>query len=301
MTPPPPAISVVIPTYDRPDRLAACLDGLALQRPSPAGFEIVIVDDGSPRPVQDVVDRYRSRLQVMVHRQANAGPARARNVGAERAGGDLLAFIDDDCVPAAGWLDGLAAAARTNPGALIGGTTRNALSSDRYAESSQLLGDHVCGHDRGGPRFFPSNNIAVPAPGFAAIGGFDPEFPHAAGEDRDFCDRWLTSGRTMIHAPKAIVLHHHAFTMRTFWRQHHNYGRGAYRFQRARTNRTGDGIRIEPPSFYTSMLTRPFRVAPTRRAMVLSGLIVVSQVANAAGYARERAEHARRHRGVSPA
>jgi GT2 family glycosyltransferase len=52
--------------------------------------------------------------------------------------------------------------------------------------------------------------------------------PYAAGEDREFCDRWLRHGYRMAYVPKATVYHAHELTFCTFWRQHFGYGRGAF-------------------------------------------------------------------------
>ena len=89
-------VSIVIPTYGRPDQLAACLDSLeALDYPRDR-FEVIVVDDGSPQPLPP----YGGALRVTLVRQAHAGPAAARNTGAAASRGRWLAFTDDDCRPA---------------------------------------------------------------------------------------------------------------------------------------------------------------------------------------------------------
>ena len=316
-----PAVSVVVPTYDRPDRLARCVESLRALDPPPGGFEVIIVDDGSPTPVAvdvgveavdvdveearsghkdesghgdgggDDVDgdhRDPSSPPVRLHRQPNAGPAAARNAGAALARGALLAFTDDDCTPDRRWLVALVQAAVAAPTALLGGTTVNAETGDAYAEASQLLVDHVTGHVAGQTPFFPSNNIAMAASGFAAIAGFDTSFPQAAGEDRDLCARWMASGRPLARAEAAVIQHHHAFTLLGFLRQHHAYGRGGHRHQQVHTVASGGRVRPEPPAFYTALLRAPQTHGERGlRGLRLSALLVLSQVANASGYARQ--------------
>jgi glycosyltransferase involved in cell wall biosynthesis len=87
-------VSVVIPTFGHARFLPACLDSVLAQTHRPA--EIVVVDDGSTDDTPAVLERYRG--QVAVLRQANRGVSAARNAGAARATGDVLAFLDADDV-----------------------------------------------------------------------------------------------------------------------------------------------------------------------------------------------------------
>ncbi len=106
---PMPAVSVVIPTYERLDVLPEVLAGLAAQRAAPA-FEVVVVDDGSQDATPDFLAGYRGPLALHVLRQQNHGPAAARNAGVAAASGELVAFLGDDTVPEPGWLAAHAAA-----------------------------------------------------------------------------------------------------------------------------------------------------------------------------------------------
>jgi GT2 family glycosyltransferase len=289
---PEPFISVIIPTYNRPERLRRCLDALCETTYPPDRFEVVVVDDGSREPVDAVVDAVRDRLDVRLVRQANAGPASARNAGAAVAHGEFLAFTDDDCRPAPGWLDSLAGAHADTPEALLGGWTENALPENPYARVSQHLVSYLYGYYNergGGASFFTSNNFAVPAEAFRRLGGFDTAFPLAAGEDREFCDRWREGGLPLRYVPEAVVHHEHAMALRGFWRQHFHYGRGAFHFHQARSSR-GDGrIAPEPVRFYADLLRYPFVVSSGPSAVRDAVLMAVTQVANVLGYFYERA------------
>src|SRR5262245_39012600 len=107
-----PLFSVIIPTYSRPAQLGGCLEALAATQLAGNSFEVIVVDDGSPSPPRAVVDRFGERLMVRLLTSAHVGPAAARNLGAEQAAGQFLAFTDDDCRPAPDWLPELAAACR---------------------------------------------------------------------------------------------------------------------------------------------------------------------------------------------
>jgi GT2 family glycosyltransferase len=282
-----PFLSIVIPTYARPRQLATCLQSLACLDYPHDRFEVIVVDDGSETPPEAVVASFCGQLDVTLLTQAHAGPAVARNTGAARAKGKFLAFTDDDCAPAPDWLQSLAARFARASDCAIGGRTLNALPDNPYSTASQLLVAYLYSYYNADPdqaRFFASNNLAMPADRFHTIGGFDTTYTRTAAEDRELCDRWLHHGYRMTYAPEALVYHAHVLTFRTFWRQHFNYGRGAFHFQQARAHRACGRIRLEPLPFYLNLLRYPSSQAQGWRALLLAALLVVSQVVNAAGF-----------------
>jgi cellulose synthase/poly-beta-1,6-N-acetylglucosamine synthase-like glycosyltransferase len=295
MTPVTPlTFSVIIPTYDRPARLAACLEALAGLDYPREQYEVIVVDDGSPRPphalVRECAERAGSTFRVTLVEQPHAGPATARNAGAAQARADFLAFTDDDCQPAANWLSELSARLIDHPYHIVGGRTLNAVTGNLFATASQLLVD--CLYEQHRRRstntgFFTSNNLAVARGAFQALGGFDETFPLAAGEDRELCDRWLGRGGRLVFAPGAIVHHTHALTLRGFWRQQRNYGRGAYHFHRVRARARQGPVRLESRSFYLDLLRYPLGRFPILRALPLMALMTLSQVAIATGFFAE--------------
>src|SRR5262249_16613605 len=139
MTPQPPTFTIVVPTYDRPTQLAACLGALERLEYPRDRFDVIVVDDGSPTSLRNVVEPFPERLRVELLRQANSGPAAARNAGAARARNEFLAFTDDDCTPAPDWLRQLAGRFVANPDHAIGGRVLNRLTENVYAAASQVL------------------------------------------------------------------------------------------------------------------------------------------------------------------
>jgi HAD superfamily hydrolase (TIGR01549 family) len=283
--------SIIIPTYGRLQRLANCLTALSQLKYAPDDYEVIVVDDGSPESPAPIVEAQRS-VRARLIRQGHAGPAAARNLGAAAATRPYLAFTDDDCAPAPDWLTHLANGLRDNPLCAVGGQTINALSANPYSTASQALVTFMYSHFNADPqraRFFTSNNMALATDSFQAISGFDQHFPFAAGEDRDFCDRWLAKGYSLRYIPEAILYHSHGLTWRSFWQQHFNYGRGAYQFHRARALRNHAPVAFEPSTFYFNLGLQPLKAAPGRqRSLALVGLTLLSQIANAAGYFQER-------------
>lgn len=290
-----PLISVIVPTYNRPGPLAACLRAIVAQDYPAERFEVVVVDDGSPTSPAALIDQLDGRVCVRLLRQARRGPAAARNAGAAAARGQLLAFTDDDCQPHAGWLRALRGRLAAAPNALVGGRTRNALPENRFAEASQLLVGFIYDYYNrpGRAHFFTSNNIAVSRERFLAVGGFDASYPRAAAEDRDFCERWQLAGNPVVYAPEAVIDHAHALTLRRFWRQHFNYGRGAFHFHLGRARRNQKPLQVEPAHFYLDLLRAPLQHHALAAALPLVVLMGLSQVANTAGFAVERIARAR--------
>ena len=292
-----PLFSIIVPTYARPEQLALCLQSLTRLDYTRDSFEVIVVDDGGEMPLESVVAPLQSQLNLTLFTQPNAGPAMARNTGANQARGKFLAFTDDDCTPTADWLQNLAARFALAPDCMIGGRTLNALPDNPYSTASQMLIDYLYGYYNANPegaKFFASNNLALSAECFHAIGGFNTTFPLAAAEDRELCDRWLDKGYQMIYSPEVQVYHAHQLTFPTFWWQHFNYGRGAFYFRSVRSQRTLERIKVEPLSFYLNLLTYPFLQTSYPQVLLLVFLIIVSQLANIVGFLWEKVNHTER-------
>jgi len=292
--------SIIVPTFNRPEELGRCVRFLAALDYPHDRFEAIIVDDGGESSAASATASYSGQLRMRIIRRERGGPAAARNAGARIAGGNVLAFTDDDCAPEPDWLSVLMTSLRAQPDVLAGGRVVNSLADNPYSAASQLIFDLVYAYynqDAGRPRFFASNNMAVSADLFRRIGGFDGRF--RTSEDRDFCDRWISSNRRLLYVRDAVVRHSHRLTLRTFWRQHVGYGRGAYRFHRAHCIRSASQSAFEG-GFYTATLRRlPRLLVGRRKQPLLAALMIVWQVANLAGFAAEwwrsqagRGEHA---------
>ena len=281
-----PFISIIIPTYERPKRLAVCLKALGGLDYPRERFEVIVVDDGSRRPPEAVVAEFNGNFDVMLLTQAHAGPATARNTGAAQAKGDILAFTDDDCEPAVDWLQTLAKRFTATSNCAIGGRALNGLPDNPFSSASQMLIDYLYNYYNSVPykaRFITSNNLALPAVLFRAIEGFDTNFPYAAGEDRELCDRWLHHGFDMIYAPEVVVRHSHFLRYQSFCRQHFNYGGAALYFHKVRVERGQRRIKLEPLRFYLNLLRYPFLHLQPRQSILIAMLLLLSQVGNAAG------------------
>ena len=292
-----PSVSIVIPTYQRPERIARCLESLrALEHPREL-LEVVVVEDGGPTDqLADLRARDFGELRVRFLGQPHSGPAIARNLGAREATGELLAFTDDDCCPRPDWISRLLEVRDGQARMVVGGHTINALGSNAFSAASQSLVTYITRYgQRVGAPFFASNNILIPRDLFLELGGFDETFPLAGGEDRELCDRLNHHGIPQLYAPEALIDHYHQLSGRAYWRQHFRYGRGAYQYHLARVSRRGTSlveeygrmVRDMDITFYTGLIRWPFQ-DDEPRPLRTSLLLLWSQVPNTLGFFAER-------------
>lgn len=194
--------SVVIPTYRRPHLLMQCLNHLVRQVFPSDQFEIIVADDAADELTERMVRRFQDEMLQHCVRyvpvRGQHGPAAARNVGWKMARGPIIAFTDDDCLPAANWLsagvDRLEAGADAAWGALVMPLPR--LPTDYELNASKLA-----------TAVFVTANCFCNRELLNAIGGFDPRFTAAWREDSDLYFSLLDHGANIVHAKDAVVIH----------------------------------------------------------------------------------------------
>jgi GT2 family glycosyltransferase len=280
--------SVIIPTYNRPKQLVNCLNGIADMRYPYDQYEIIVVDDGSD--ISFDISEVQTSAELTLLRQTNKGPAVARNLGAKYARGRFLAFIDDDCIPAPDWLSMLSESLNNEPECLVGGHVENRLTKNSYASASQLIIEMAYDYfDKSykNNMFFSSNNMAISKELFFSLGGFDPDF--RTSEDRDLCDRWIMTGYRLRYVPGAIIYHAHHLGLHSFFKQHFNYGRGAWKFNRAHAGRGAPDSTLKIGFYFGVLHWIPEKLhgKPHRIAWRLFCLFCLWQIANFLGFACE--------------
>ena len=219
-----PAVTVVIPTFNRSSLLRRTLAALATQEGiTAAEGEVVVVDGGSTDATAAVVAGFPS---VIYLRQANAGPAAARNRGWAAATASVVAFTDDDTVPSSRWLADLSAAFAADPGlAAVGGTVAPLRVSflTAFVQAEQHA-SHGTGPD-GQIKYLVTANCAYRREVLASLGGFDESFPAASGEDTDLTMRAQAAGHRMRIVDGALVLHDHPDHLKPILKAYLKHGR----------------------------------------------------------------------------
>ena len=226
--PVPPEISVIITYFQDQANLDRVLAALACTEHPLARLQVVVADDGSAQPP----DLAAGPPGLELVRQPDHGfrAAAARNLGASRADGSVLAFLDGDTIPEPGYLTALTRLPALLPDALVGGRRRHADLTgwsaqrvagwltgatagpreltepawliEKYRETQDLLVD--------GPRAYQgliSATMACARELFVELGGFDGTMVGYGGEDFDLAYRAHTAGAVLAHIPEAVAWH----------------------------------------------------------------------------------------------
>ncbi len=195
-------ISVIVPHYNDLANLDRCLAALQAQTMDPSRIEIVVADNTSPQGEAAVAAVVAGRARLVTVAERGAGPNRNGGVAASR--GEILAFIDSDCVAEPDWLaEGVRALADYD---FVGGKV-SVLVDDPQRMSPAEAYEAVFAFDfkdyitRKG--FTGSGNLFVSRRVFDAVGGFRP----AVSEDVDWSHRATALGFRLGYAPAAEVGH----------------------------------------------------------------------------------------------
>jgi glycosyltransferase involved in cell wall biosynthesis len=236
-----PQISVVIPSFNRVEDLRRTLRAFERQRPADLPFEIVVVDDGSTDETSELLASWRSRRYVLrFSRQANGGPARARNRALTKIAGELVLFTGDDIEPHPDLLFEHASEhlRRGDPRVAVLGLTE-------WPEGAELTSTmrHIDGP--GGQQFsyavftdgaeydfrhFYTSNVSLRRELLnREPRGFSTEFPAAAFEDAELAYRLFRHGMRIVYRAAARAWHHHRYGARSFFLRQVKCGEMAHR------------------------------------------------------------------------
>ena len=197
-------VSIVVPTYRRPELLERCLHALVAQSLEPSAYEIIVADDADdPETKRQVMSWFRrtgGSAQILYAPVWDShGPAAARNVGWRLAAGRIIAFTDDDTITRRDWLvRGLAA---------MGDDVAAAAGRVHVPLPRSPPSDYGLDASRLGSCEFVSANCFVRRDALAAIGGFDERFTAAWREDSDLLFSLLELHGKVVSAPGAVVIH----------------------------------------------------------------------------------------------
>jgi glycosyltransferase involved in cell wall biosynthesis len=197
-------VSVVVPTYRRPELLELCLHALVAQSLEQSAYEIIVADDADdPETKRQVMSWFRrtgGRAQILYAPVWDShGSAAARNVGWRLAAGRIIAFTDVDTIARRDWLvRGLAAMADDIAAAAgrVHVPRLHHLPSDYELDASRL-----------GSCEFVTANCFVRRDALAVIGGFDERFTAVRQEDCDLLFSLLEVHGKVVSAPGAVVIH----------------------------------------------------------------------------------------------
>lgn len=243
-----PFVSIIVSTRDRPKQLERCLRSLlSLQYPH---YEVIVVDNASSTDATaNIIEQsYPDIPWLRYIREDRPGASWARNTGILAAGGEILAFTDDDVVVDAYWLLELVRAfdlagdvacvtglvlpleLETPPqvwfeeyGGFSKGFISRIFDMAEYHPKTPL-------HPYTAGQFGSGVNVAFSAAFLHTIGGYDPALgpgtPACAGEDLALFFQAIIRGHKLVYAPAALLYHLHRRDYASLYQQMYDYGVG---------------------------------------------------------------------------
>jgi len=223
-----PAVSVIIPSYRSAKHIRQCLNGLQAQK-TDLLFEVIMVDssdDGTDKIVCDEFPEVK-----LIHFKNRMSVGEARNKGVEKAKGEIVLFLDSDCVARHDWIDKMVAAICTHGADGVGGAMENGTpasitgSAGFYLEFFRFLGFE--GTPEKTP-FFVGGNSGFKKEIFTTLPTYHRYEEDSVGEDFIFNWELKKKGKLLLFLPSVIVKHLNKTGLRKVLSYQYKLGQGAY-------------------------------------------------------------------------
>jgi glycosyltransferase involved in cell wall biosynthesis len=221
------SFSFIIPVYNRPEEiqeLLASMDAMEFDKP----FEIVIVEDGSDKDAETVVQDFSDSLKISYYKKENTGPGDSRNFGMQMAKGDYFIVLDSDCLLPPHYLKSVEKELIKDFVHCFGGpdAAHESFSDIQkaidFVMTSFLTTGGIRGSKRSIGRFQPrSFNMGISKKAFEKTGGFGRIHP---GEDPDLTFRIWKEGYLTRLFPEAFVYHKRRIDWKKFHLQVKKFG-----------------------------------------------------------------------------
>ena len=292
-----PDMSVVIPTYNRSERLLRVLGKLEEQQTNTASghrfsFEVIVVSDGSTDGTRGILEAFEaSSFALIPMYQENRGPAAARNAGILEASGEVVVFLDDDVLPEPGFLSAHMNAHRSHDDLVVVGpmlTPEGTPLQPWIAWEQFQLEKQYARLDAGEllyPRQFYTGNASVRRSALVEVGLFNTSLLRS--EDIDMGLRLETAGQTFSFVAGARAFHYAQRTFESWSNVAYEYGKNDVEFSE---DRQRDGLAdisgyFAERSLPQRMLVTWLRPGTARHAL---GVRVLSALARVCGGLRLR-------------
>lgn len=217
-------LSVVIPTYNKPEILKTTLESLARQTLPKNQFEVIVIDDGSSTKVQHQIKNFLSNLNLNISflTQVHKGPAAARNKGIKKAKGKIVLIINDDTIVTPDLLERHYDFHQKNPQENFGLLGYVTWHPDLKITPFMYWLEHggpyfsfhqIKGKEAGWQRFWTCN-ISLKRSFLLKNGLFDEEFSYAAWEDVELGYRLDKAALRLFYDKKGVGYHYHPTTVK---------------------------------------------------------------------------------------
>lgn len=288
-----PAVSVVVPTRNRPAGLRANLRALAFLEYR--DFEVIVVDDNSSTPTRDIVRGAQQSLDLtLLVNERQRGPSAARNRGVAHASGRFVAFVDDDVRVVPTWInehlrvqaDGNGRLASIGPLAAPPDWRPQAWTWWEADTLDRQYRQMVQGVFQATWRQFHTGNAFLERAAIVEAGGFNESLLRA--EDIELAARMARQGLRFKYVPEAIGWHYSARSREAWLMAARSYGQFDRQFDRAYPDMNWMRI-VRHEMARRHPLLRAFRkVAGVRgiRPFAVIGATAAGSLAHAAGLRR---------------
>lgn len=209
-----PPVSVVIPLYNRAGTIGAVLE--AVNNSTYRNFETIIVNDGSTDNGLEVLQHAGNKSpHKLVNFEKNLGVSKARNAGARAATGEVLLFIDADCIVQPDTIEKCVETLKQGDSVCVGGVYTAEPWDDDFFSAFQSLYINYVESKNEHPDYIATHCMAIWKQTFDEFGGFieDSFIGHQASvEDVEFCHRLLRAGHTLTRKADIQVQHIFGFS-----------------------------------------------------------------------------------------
>lgn len=219
--------SIIIPVFNRPDEVAELLKSLTKQ--TDKGFEVLVIEDGSTVPCEDICKQYADKLDLHYYIKPNSGRSETRNYGIERATGSWFIIYDSDVIVPPHYIATVRAELAKNPVDCYGGpdaaddSFSDVQKAINYSMTSIMTTGGIRGATKNKEKFSPrSFNMGISRKCFETVGGYK----NMIGEDIDLSIRIKAAGFKTTLIPDAYVYHKRRVDLRKFFRQVNTFGKG---------------------------------------------------------------------------
>tara|TARA_R110000868_G_scaffold363781_2_gene626185 strand:- start:6975 stop:7985 length:1011 start_codon:yes stop_codon:yes gene_type:complete len=219
--------SFIIPVYNRPDEIHELLQSFKALKTTDS-YEIVIVEDGSTMPSKDIIEKFKSDLDISYFVKNNSGPGDSRNFGMKHAKGNYFIILDSDCILPNNYFNEVKQSLNMNYVDYFGGpdaahkSFSNLQKAINFAMTSFITTGGIRGHKKSVDEFQPrSFNMGISKRAFEASNGFGSIHP---GEDPDLSIRIKSLGFQSKLIPTAFVFHKRRISWLKFYKQVYKFG-----------------------------------------------------------------------------
>jgi len=200
--PPERRVSIVVPALNEERVIGRCLEALTRQDFPKEAYEVVLVDNGSADRTLEIARQFSATLNLSILSKTDARISGLRNFGVSRSRGEILAFLDADCVAPPGWL-------KTATGLLAGEKVGAAGAHYKVPDDSTWVGRTWFGgaelERQGDVDWIPAGDMLLARATFERLGGFDESI--STNEDCELCERVRAAGLRVVGDAAAAVVH----------------------------------------------------------------------------------------------